>query len=146
MTKICALISDMEDVSMVVNEVRTTAVALGGDPEAVEDTSLALYEAVVNSSIHGYQRQPGSVEIEIQKQGADLFIFLRDSAPLFDPRSVLVPDVSLPLEARGRGGMGIHMMRHFVDELRYRITATNQNEVILVKKNAFTQEVIQSYD
>ena len=137
MAVICALISDMKDVSTVVNEVRTTAVALGSDPEAAGDMTLALYEAIVNSSIHGYHRQPGQVEIEIQMQGRDLLICLRDNAPLFDPVGVLSPDISLPLEQRGRGGMGIHMIRHFVDELRYQITDSNRNEVILVKRNAF---------
>ena len=138
MAIICALIRDVKDISVIVKEVTETAVALGSDLEAANDIALALYEALANSSIHGYQRQPGYVEIGIHQRSEDLFVCLRDQAPLFDPMVVPIPDTSLPLVQRGFGGMGIHMMRNFTDELRYQVTDADQNEVILIKKRAFS--------
>jgi serine/threonine-protein kinase RsbW len=137
MTTICALIGDIKDVSVVVKKVAATAVGLGGDPDAVDDIVLALYEALANSIIHGYQNQPGQVEIEIQQQGDDLLICLRDKAPLHNPLTNPAPDTALPLAQRGFGGMGIHMMRSYSDDIRYQVTASNQNELIFVKKNVF---------
>ena len=137
MVTIYALISELKDVSVVVSEVRETAVTLGSTPDAVEDLALALYEAIVNSSIHGYQHHPGQIEIDLQQHGEDLLISLRDDAPLFNPLHAPKPDISLPLEQRRLGGMGIHLMRNFTDELHYQIIDTDQNEVILIKKNAF---------
>ena len=128
----------LKDVSAIVKDVSETAVALGTDPEAMDDIAVALHEALTNSIIHGYQHEPGYVEIEITREDNDLLVHVRDKAPLFDPITVPAPDISLPLDQRAYGGMGIHMMRNFTDELRYQITNNHQNELILVKKNAFS--------
>ena len=74
--------------------------------------------------------------IEIAQAGKDLQIKLRDQAPTFDPTTVPTPDVSVPLGQQPYSGMGVHMMRSFTDELRYRVTDEGENELILVKFDA----------
>lgn len=140
MATIDASIAALKDVSVIVNEVRETAVAIGSNLDAVEDIIVALHEALTNSFIHGYQRQPGQVTIEVKQHNNDLWLCLRDKAPLFNPLTVPTPDTALPLEERGKGGMGIHMMRNFTDDFHYHITDTQQNEVILIKKDAFSEK------
>ena len=95
-----------------------------------------MHEATANVIIHGYKDKPGYVVIEIAQAGKDLQIKLRDQAPSFDPTIVPTPDVSVPLGQRPYGGMGIHMMRAFTDELRYQVTDEGENELVLVKYEA----------
>ena len=129
--------ADLQDIVRITDFVTETALVLGGDLDAVGEIIVALHEALSNTIIHGYHRQPGIIEVEVKRQGDDLAVYLRDEAPLFDPRIVPTPDISLPLDQRAYGGMGVHMMRNFTDELHYQVTDSNQNELILVKKAAF---------
>lgn len=131
------LTAGLEDIVKITDFVTETAVALGSDLDAVGEIIVALHEALSNSIIHGYQRQPGLLEIEVRRQADNLAVYLRDQAPLFNPLLVPTPDISLPLEKRAYGGMGVHMMRNFTDELQYQIINNHQNELILVKKDAF---------
>ena len=43
-----------------------------------------------------------------------------DNGRPFDPTSAPPPDLSLPLEQRPPGGLGIHLMRELMDGLDYR--------------------------
>jgi anti-sigma regulatory factor (Ser/Thr protein kinase) len=137
MNNILCQTADLTDISHICNFVTETAESLGSDQEAAGEIVVALHEGISNTIIHGYKRKPGIVEIEVKRQGDDLFVYLRDEAPLFDPLTVPTPDISLPLDKRAYGGMGIHMMRHFTDELHYQLTDSGQNELVLVKKAAF---------
>lgn len=118
--------------------VEQALLTCGADPEMVADMIVALNEATVNIIRHGY-RQPGLVEIDLFRQDGALRIELRDDAPLFDPTQVPSPDITIPLAERPYGGMGIHMMRQFLDALVYQQTANGRNLLILIKQNAFAQ-------
>ncbi len=116
--------------------VEQNLLACGAHPEAVADMIIALNEALVNVVRHGY-RQPGRVEMTLFRQADDLLIEVRDGAPLFDPTGVAEPDITVPLAQRPFGGMGVHMMREFVDELNYEQTEDGRNQLTLVKRHAF---------
>src|SRR6266568_22951 len=100
----------------------------------VEDLVCAVDEAVTNVIVHGYRGTPGAVEIEVGGSGDVLEIRIADRARPFDPTTAPEPDLDLPLERRPRGGMGVHLMRAFADELRYGPRRGGGNEVTLVKR------------
>ncbi|MCC6606486.1 MAG: ATP-binding protein [Anaerolineae bacterium] len=109
----------------------------GGDPDAVGEMIVALNEGLVNVVRHGYQKQPGQVELWLWREGQALRIEVYDNAPPFDPTSVPTPDITVPLHLRPLGGMGVHMMRQFVDELHYRVTEDGRNQLSLIKHHTF---------
>lgn len=109
----------------------------GANADAAADMIIALNEALVNVVRHGYRQQPGRVEMTLWRKADALLIELLDEAPLFDPTTVPTPDISVPLAQRPFGGMGVHMMREFVDELRYQVAADGRNQLTLVKHDAF---------
>ncbi len=104
------------------------------NPEAIADMLVAVNEAVTNIIVHGYRGQPGVIDIQVTYDRDNLAVSLQDRSPPFDPTSVPAPDVSVPLAQRPFGGMGVHLMRQFTDEVIYRPTADG-NELILIKKN-----------
>ena len=124
----------VEHLAEIRHFVERTAAALGAGQDAVDDLVLAVDEAATNVVIHGYEGQPGTIEVEMGREGDTLLIWLRDGAPLFDPTLLPMPDVTLPLELRPLGGLGIFLMRQSVDELIYRPTAGGGNELTLVKQ------------
>ena len=131
------LVAGVKEISQINAFVTETAVELGCDPEAVDDLVVAVHEAIANIVVHGYQKQAGFIEIEFERKEDDLYIFLRDEAPHYDPTTHPIPNVSAPLEQREVGGMGVHMMRNFADEMQYKVNALGQNELLFVKQDAF---------
>lgn len=128
--------AELKNLAAMRHFVERAAMNGGGGPEAIGDMLLAMNEATTNIILHGYQDQPGDIEIEVAYDGNALIVTLRDQSTPFDPTSVPPPDLTLPLEQRSYGGMGIHMMRQFTDEIIYRTKVDWSNELILVKKEA----------
>jgi serine/threonine-protein kinase RsbW len=114
--------------------VECTAAGFQVPEDAVFDVALAVYEAASNIIEHGYRGVPGEIEIEINHNGDSLVISLRDRAPVFDPTRLPAPDLSLPLERRQIGGLGVFMMQESVDQLRHKPLPEGGNELVLVKR------------
>jgi len=103
-------------------------------PKLLEDLVCAVDEAVTNVIVHGYDGASGPIEVEVGGDSQNLEIRISDRAPRFDPTKAPEPDLSLPLERRPLGKMGVHLMREFADELRYAPRRGGGNEVTLVKR------------
>jgi serine/threonine-protein kinase RsbW len=108
------------------------------DTAIIPDILLATTEAATNIIVHGYQEKEGTIDIEVTKDRDSLVIRLRDQAPLFDPTNVPSPDVSLPLENRPLGGMGILLTKDAMDEVTYQVTPNGENELTLVKSGCIS--------
>ncbi len=124
------------DLPAIREFVENTAVSLGGTPDAVSELVVSTNEAITNILNHGYGQDVGDIEVLVARQNHKLIIRLRDHARPFDPTTVPKPDITLPLEARILGGLGVHMMREFTDELSYRTTNNGENELIMIKYDA----------
>jgi len=105
-------------------------------PEIVDPLVLAVDELVVNIIEHGYQGRPGEIEVEIESTREAVIVRLRDQAPLFDPTRLPIPDITLPLEQRPAGGMGVYLARLAVDSLTHQVTPQGGNQLTLVKRTA----------
>jgi serine/threonine-protein kinase RsbW len=124
-------VHDLEEVRQFVERA---ALSLGGEPEAVGDMVVAVNEAVTNILVHGYGNQSGDLLLEVRCRDDVLQVCLEDQAPVFDPLKAPEPDVTLPLEQRPFGGVGVKMMRAFTDELRHEVTAAGGNRLTLKKR------------
>src|SRR5262245_43149596 len=77
----------------------------------------AFGEAFNNVAIHGFRGMPvGDVDIEISWTPEQLVIEMTDSGRSFDPDTVEPP----VLDELPEGGMGIFIMRSFMDEVVYK--------------------------
>ena len=136
MSKVVSLrvAADVGQLAAIRAFVEQHSRALGIDPFEIYDLVLAVNEVATNIVVHGYRNQPGVIEIDLRRQGEAIEIRLRDQAPLFDPTGVPVPDLTLPLQKRPLGGMGVHVTRQIMDAVRYRVTPVGGNELVLVKR------------
>lgn len=131
---ILRLDADLSDLEAIRNFIEDYAQGLKVDPSATYDILLSVTEMVTNIIVHGYRGKSGRVEIEISRQDDALIVFLRDEAPPFDPTQVPTPDISLPLEQRPMGGLGVHLTREFMDRMSYGEGPQGGNELVLVKE------------
>ena len=108
----------------------------GADEEAVGDLVQAVDELVINVIEHGYGHgATGPVEVTVERPAdGQLVIRIVDAAPPFDPTLHPEPDLTLPLERRPLGGMGVHLARTLTDGMRHRILPGGGNEVTLEKR------------
>ena len=87
-----------------------------GDNQFRDELVSAFGEAFNNVALHSYRdRADGRVELEIDFGNDWLRIALTDNGRSFDPTTVSPPD----LTALPESGMGLFIIRSFVDELSY---------------------------
>lgn len=132
------VVAELANLAVVRHFVGEMAAGFGFDRRVIDDMLQAVEEAVANTILHGYNGQPGEIKVVVQRKGNQLVVRLQDQAPHFDPTGFPSPDLTLPLEERAPGGLGIYLMRHFVDAVTYRVTSDGSNELTLVKKQTAT--------
>lgn len=90
-----------------------------GEPLSEEfshETVSAIGEAFNNVALHGYDgRAVGDVTLEIETLSDRMVVQLSDDGSSFDPAAVPDPDLAQLPES----GMGLYIIRAFVDELSY---------------------------
>jgi serine/threonine-protein kinase RsbW len=133
-SSILQMAAELKELAPMRQFVEAAALALKVNPAAIPQVLLAVNEIVTNVIVHGYRGQGGTIEIEVAQEGQSLVIRVRDQAQLFNPTRVPPPDLSLPLDQRPLGGMGIYLTRYFTDAMSHRVTAEGGNELTLVKK------------
>ncbi len=82
---------------------------------------VSVEEALVNIFHYGYPGKSGDVEVSCGIDDPLRFIVeIRDQGIPFDLLSVQPPALDEDIDQRRIGGLGIHMIRKLVDEVKYR--------------------------
>jgi anti-sigma regulatory factor (Ser/Thr protein kinase) len=126
--------ADVEQLATLRAFIDQQAERLGVESSACYDLVLAANEMATNIVLHGYRGRSGTIEIDMRRSGDAIEIQLRDQAPAFDPTRAPAPDLTLPLHKRPLGGMGIHVTRQMMDDIRHRALPQGGNELTLVKR------------
>jgi serine/threonine-protein kinase RsbW len=126
--------AELRNLAAIRRFVSDAAADLQASRTATDEMIQAVDESVTNVMVHGYEGQPGTIEVEVSREGNDLVIRIRDYGPPFDPTTYPSPDLTLPLERRRFGGLGIHLSRESTDAVIYRLTPDGANELTLLKK------------
>ena len=117
----------ISEISRVTGWLESCCVAEGLAEDATLQIALALEEAVTNVINHAFAGLPPpyqiTVRIEITRDRIAAEVI--DNGHPFDPTSMPDPDITLPLEGRPPGGMGIHLIRSMMDRMQYRRTDGN---------------------
>jgi serine/threonine-protein kinase RsbW len=129
------LSAELPNLAKIRRFIEKRSAALKLMPEAAGDIRLAVDEAATNIILHGYRGKQGTIEVEMIRKDDDIVVYLRDSAPVFDPTTVPPPDLTIPFFQRPPGGMGVHLIRQAVDKIYHRISASGGNELTLVKRD-----------
>ncbi len=95
--------------------------------------NVALDELLANEISHGMAgRNGGSVMIGMELDRERITVTLASEGAPFDPFGRAAPDTTLPVDQRPIGGLGLHLVRKLMDEVRYE-RRNRQNVVVLVK-------------
>jgi anti-sigma regulatory factor (Ser/Thr protein kinase) len=122
----------VEDLGSIRAFVRDAAREMDVPPDVEPDLLIAVDEMVTNVVVHGYGRSGGWIEVFVSRTADQLTIRIRDRGPIFDPTRRAAPDLTLDLDHRAPGGLGIHLARSSMDEMIHR-AMDDGNELTLVK-------------
>ena len=106
----------------------------GFSSEILFALNLSLEEVVANVMSYGYEDSGEHIIlVTFTRTESGLQIEVSDDARAFNPLEQEAPDVNAPIEERPIGGLGIHLVRHYMDDLNYKRLG-NRN-ILLMKKN-----------
>ncbi len=110
----------LDHLERLVNFVIDRARAGGVPEEKIGDLHLAVDEACANVIRYAYPPgEEGELELSCLPAPGRFAVSVRDWGRPFDPLSVPPPDLTLGLDQRPVGGLGIHFLRQVCDELSY---------------------------
>jgi len=96
---------------------------------------LAVEEVCTNLIVHGYKNQPaGPIQVVAVDDCDRVTLVIQDRSPPFDPKNAPVPDLTSDAEHRKVGGLGWHLVKKMVDEIRYVPDTPSGNVLTLVKR------------
>ena len=103
-------------------------------PNLIFQVNLVLEELGLNIINHGHDDGFHEIEFVMTSEAGDLTIEITDDGRPFDPlKDAPAPDLVGALGDRPVGGLGIHLVRTMMDEMRYRREG-DRNHLILVKR------------
>ena len=91
------------------------------DEQKIGLIRLAVEEALVNVFKYAYPKAAGDVVLRCLLDDRERFVIeIEDSGAPFNVLTVSEPILAVPLSERKIGGLGIHLIRQFTDEVEYR--------------------------
>jgi anti-sigma regulatory factor (Ser/Thr protein kinase) len=114
-----SIASELAELARVNERVTELLAHHGVDESVVYAAQLALEEALSNVIRHGYDdRGPHEITVVVRAlPGVEIQVI--DDGREFDPIAAPEPDLDQSLAERRPGGLGIHLLRSFVSEMRY---------------------------
>jgi sigma-B regulation protein RsbU (phosphoserine phosphatase) len=105
---------------------------------------LVLTEVVTNAITHGLKASPGA-ELVVEAEWNDpmLSVTVTDRAPPFDPLAAPLPDFPRSLEEAEPGGLGLVLIRKYIDDARY-VRLEKQNRLTLVFRWSVSGAAVQT--
>jgi len=114
------LANDLAGLAGLAERVEGFGAAQGLSANVVNALNVVLDEAVSNAINHGYDAGVrGEIAVRLRRAGDGVLLEVEDDGRPFDPLQTPPPDLTLPLEQRPIGGLGVHLIRNLMDEVSY---------------------------
>ena len=96
---------------------------------------VAIDELFSNIARYAYDPKtgPATVQVEVQQDPMAVIITFIDHGKPFDPLSGKDPDLTVPLEERKEGGLGVFLVKKVMDDVRYEYK--EGRNILRIRKN-----------
>ena len=115
--------NDVQAIPQLATFIDGVCEALEFDAGQTMEMNLAVEEAVVNVMNYAYpEGTVGEVQIDAEANEERLKFTITDYGAPFDPTTYAKADTTLSAEDRPIGGLGIFMIRQYMDSINYERT------------------------
>lgn len=133
-SQLLTLTNDLAEIPRLAEAVEAFCEPFAPSMKDLLAIQLALEETVTNVINHGYKGHPPgarSFTVELAAPSPDrLRATITDDAPAYDPLARPEVDVSLPIEERPIGGLGVHLVKKLMHHAAYERRG-DQNVLVL---------------
>lgn len=112
----------LESLEQIALDADAFCAESGADSAAAFALNLCLEEVFANCASYGCGLDPKQkIEISLSARGGEIFAEVSDSARAFDPLTQAPsPDLSADADSRSVGGLGVFLVKKYMDEVSYR--------------------------
>ena len=111
--------AEIENLDKAIDFIMEELTKMGASEAVKLQVHLAVEEIYVNVASYAYQPGQGPVTIRTQPEGDRIRITFIDQGVPYDPVQKDDPDVTLEIEERQIGGLGIFLAKQYMDEMSY---------------------------
>jgi anti-sigma regulatory factor (Ser/Thr protein kinase) len=108
------------ELASVLDALESAVLADTGGKELAGEMRLVAEEALTNILKYAYRDEETSrADVTLVVEEQVVCLEFRDNGRAFDPLDQPPPDLDAPIEERGAGGLGIHLIKSLADEASY---------------------------
>lgn len=131
--KSLCLRNDITEISRIATFIEEVGEELDLPLSLVMSLNLVLEEAVANIILYAYPaKMNDEITIHVAKKEQMLVFTITDSGIAFDPTQAEEADITLSIEERPIGGLGIYLIKKIMNEVEYQ--RIEGNNVFTLKK------------
>jgi len=107
---------------------------VGFNEVEIDKIELAVDEASANVVKHAYiDKKDKNILVEVKIFSDKFTVLVKDTGKGFNPEEIELPDMNEYLKNYKVGGLGIHLMKTLMDDVKFDIRPGISNQVKLVK-------------
>jgi anti-sigma regulatory factor (Ser/Thr protein kinase) len=131
-----SLRNDLSELDRLHPFLQEIGQKIGISKKCIFETNLTLEEVFANIVSYGFDdHEDHLIKITVTPARGSFTIWVEDDGRPFNPLEAKVPDFPHDVENCKPGGLGIHLIKHFMDEIRYK-RHQNRNVLTLKKSTA----------
>ena len=129
------LMAKEDNIPKAIKFEEDTMTSAGFASTEIMKVRLAVEEVCMNIVQHAYKKEKGSFRLSSSSIGSHLVVVIEDEGIYFDPTQADGPLLVDNVEERPIGGLGIHLIKSFVEEMRYEFVDGKNAFTLMIKKD-----------
>jgi serine/threonine-protein kinase RsbW len=109
----------LENLEHFVARAASCAARLGFTKKRIGEIELAVEETIVNICSYAYQGDVGDIEMTCKADGSNFIIDIEDDGKPFNILALPEPDVTAGIMERPVRGLGVLLIKKFIDDVYY---------------------------
>jgi serine/threonine-protein kinase RsbW len=132
----------LSDLGKIKKAVVKMSTSICCNKRRFKEIDLILEELFTNIVCHGFNdNKEHDIDISLTCDEKVLVIRMEDDGQPFDVTESVSPDTKCAIEKRCIGGLGIHFIKHFIDECKY--SRKKDKNIVVLKKNIENYEQLE---
>ena len=122
--------ASIENFSQLSNQWHDIAASWSLNNTLINKIDVCIEEIYVNIASYAYGNKEGTAKISFDKKDNEITLKFEDEGIYYNPLQKEDPDITLSLEERQIGGLGIFMVKKISKDIQYK-RENNKNILIL---------------